>query len=112
MSCMEWAEISSPTTVRSTRQRHVLGALSERQANYPRQAVGRPHFIGDAKPFQSKDAKSTACQLVDGGAAHPAYANDDNVICPLVHHRDSSRQQCMNGIRSIRVDYLDQPAGL
>ena len=101
-----------PQTVRPTRQRHVLRTLSERKANDPRQTVGRPHFIGDGKPFQPEDPKSTACQLINGGATHPAYANDDNVIDPVIPHRDSFRQRSINGISSIRVDYLDQSAGL
>ena len=64
----------------AAQQRHVGRMLPVRQPDDPADAVRRAEVVRDVVALEAEHAASAAGELVDGGAAHAADANDDRIV--------------------------------
>src|SRR6266542_1530748 len=66
-----------PQLIRAPQQRNVRRMLPVREPDYPRQTMRRAEVVRNIELFEAEHAGAAAREVIDGGASHPADANDD-----------------------------------
>ena len=70
----------APELVRAPEQGHVVRVLEVREADDPREAVGRALVVEDVEALEPEHALSAAGEVVERRASHPADSDDDDVV--------------------------------
>ena len=70
----------TPQLVGAPEEQHVGGMLVVGEADDAGVAVGGAHRVRDAEPLEAEHPLAAPGEVVGGGAAHPAHADDDGVV--------------------------------
>src|SRR4051812_42163411 len=93
----------TPERVGALEQRHVRRVLVVGEPDDSVDAVRGAHAVRDVEALQPEYALASLRKLVDGGAAHPAHPDDDDVIPPRLSH-SRPPDQCRKMLRERIAD--------